>query len=141
MARASEAASGTRSPVFTDDMTALSAPIQPNAPKLIGCWFKVQMDNNPKHPVKDPQEWVSQGKAMGFFIGQVSQLISLMEFLITEDEAEGRQSHKHCLYEHHSGKWLASSSHFISCLISEMFNKWLQRSSPPIYSILTVKLV
>jgi hypothetical protein len=48
------AANGTGSLVFIDDVSSevfwaiLSAPIQPNASKLIGRRFTVQMDNDPK---------------------------------------------------------------------------------------------
>uniref|UniRef100_A0A667YPJ5 Transposase n=1 Tax=Myripristis murdjan TaxID=586833 RepID=A0A667YPJ5_9TELE len=63
MAWACMTASGTGSLVYIDDVTAdgssrmnsdvyraiLSAHIQPNATKLIGQRFTVQMDNDPKH--------------------------------------------------------------------------------------------
>ena len=63
------AANGTGSLVFFDDVTAgksnrmnsevlraiLSAQIQPNASKLIGRRFTLQMDNDPKHTPKATQ--------------------------------------------------------------------------------------
>ena len=62
--------------VFIDDVTAdrsskmnseaygaiLSAHIQPNATKLIGCRFTVQVDNDPKHPAKATQAFMKAKK-------------------------------------------------------------------------------
>ena len=70
MAWACMAASGTGSLIFIDDVTAdkssrmnsevfraiLSAHIQPNASKLIGRRFTMQMDNDPKHTAKATKE-------------------------------------------------------------------------------------
>ncbi|CAJ0950023.1 unnamed protein product [Ranitomeya imitator] len=67
---------GTGSLVFIDDIRAdkssrmnsevyrdiLSAQIQPNAAKLIGRRFIVQMDNDPKHTAKATQEFMSAKK-------------------------------------------------------------------------------
>ncbi|CAJ0949444.1 unnamed protein product [Ranitomeya imitator] len=67
---------GTGSLVFIDDIRAdkssrmnsevyrdiLSAQIQPNAAKLIGRRFIVQMDNDPKHTSKATQEFMSAKK-------------------------------------------------------------------------------
>ena len=66
MAWACMAANGTGSLVFIDDVTAdkssrinsevfraiLYAHIQPNVSELIGRYFTVQMDNDPKHTAK-----------------------------------------------------------------------------------------
>uniref|UniRef100_A0A3B5Q0B9 Transposase n=2 Tax=Xiphophorus maculatus TaxID=8083 RepID=A0A3B5Q0B9_XIPMA len=76
MAWACMAFNGTGSLVFIDDITAdkssrmnsevyrdiLSAQIQPNAAKLIGRRFTVQMDNDPKHTAKATQEFMSAKK-------------------------------------------------------------------------------
>ena len=84
MTLASKAANGSGSMVFIDDVTAdrssriisevcwnlLSAQIKPNAAKLIGQTFTVQMDNDSKHTTKATQ---SQCKVK-IFNGQVSHL-------------------------------------------------------------------
>ncbi len=76
MAWACMASSGTVSLVFIDDVTEdrssrmnsevyrdiLSAQIQPNAAKLIGQRFIVQMDNDPKHTAKATQEFLKTKK-------------------------------------------------------------------------------
>ncbi|CAJ0940112.1 unnamed protein product [Ranitomeya imitator] len=76
MAWACMAFNGTGSLVFIDDIRAdkssrmnsevyrdiLSAQIQPNAAKLIGRRFIVQMDNDPKHTAKATQEFMSAKK-------------------------------------------------------------------------------
>lgn len=68
------AANGTRSLVFTDDVTAdrssrmnsdvcratPSAQIQPNVVKPIGRPFRVQMDYDPKHTVEATQEFLTK---------------------------------------------------------------------------------
>ncbi len=68
------AVNGTSSLVFIDDVTAdrsmnsevfmaiLSAHIQPNATKLIGCSFTMQMDNDPKHTAKATQDLLKAKK-------------------------------------------------------------------------------
>ncbi|MCJ8739407.1 hypothetical protein PDJAM_G00046810 [Pangasius djambal] len=70
------AANGTGSLVFIDDVTAdrsskmnsevsralLSAHIQPNATKLIGRRFTVQVDNDPKHTAKATQDFLKAKK-------------------------------------------------------------------------------
>ncbi len=70
------ASSGTGLLVFSDDVTEerrsqknsevyrdiLSAQIQPNAAKLIGQRFIVQMDNDPKHTAKATQEFLKVKK-------------------------------------------------------------------------------
>ncbi|CAJ0940177.1 unnamed protein product [Ranitomeya imitator] len=70
------AASGTGSLVFIDDVTQdrssrmnsevfraiLCAQIQPNAAKLIGHRFILQMDNDPKHKAKATQEFIKAKK-------------------------------------------------------------------------------
>ncbi|CAJ0964746.1 unnamed protein product, partial [Ranitomeya imitator] len=70
------AASGTGSLVFMDDVTQdrssqmnsevfraiLCAQIQPNAAKLIGRRFILQMDNDPKHKAKATQEFIKAKK-------------------------------------------------------------------------------
>lgn len=76
MAWACMASSGTGSLVFIDDVTEdrssrmnskvyrdiLSAQIKPNAAKLIGRHFTVQMDNDPKHTAKATQEFFKEKK-------------------------------------------------------------------------------
>ena len=76
MAWACMAANGTGSLVFIDDVTAdrsskmnsevyraiLSAHIQPNATKLIGRRFTVQVDNDPKHTAKATQDFLKAKK-------------------------------------------------------------------------------
>ena len=76
MAFACMAANGTGSLVFIDDVTAdrsskmnsevyraiLSAHIQPNATKLIGHRFTVQVDNDPKHTAKATQDFLKAKK-------------------------------------------------------------------------------
>ena len=76
MAWACMASNGTGSLVFIDDVTKdrssqmnsevyrdiLSAQIQPNAAKLIGLHFTVQMDNDPKHTAKATQEFFKAKK-------------------------------------------------------------------------------
>ena len=76
MAWACMASSGTGSLVFIDDVTEdrssqmnsavfrdiLSAQIQPNAAKLIGRCFTVQIDNDPKRTVKATHELLKENK-------------------------------------------------------------------------------
>ncbi len=76
MAWACMASSGTGLLVFIDDVTEdrssrmnsevyrdiLSAQIQPNAAKLIGLCFIVQVDNDPKHTAKTTQEFLKVKK-------------------------------------------------------------------------------
>ncbi len=59
------------------------AHIQPNATKLIGHSFTVQMDKYPKHTVKATQD----------FWRQRSQSNRAC-FSVTEDKTEGRKTHK-----------------------------------------------
>ena len=79
MAWACMAANGTGSLVFIDDVTAvrsskmnsevyraiLSSHIQPNATKLIGRRFTVQVDNDPKHTAKATHGFF-EGKEMEY---------------------------------------------------------------------------
>ena len=76
MAWACMASNGTGSLVFIDDVTKdrgsrmnsevyrdiLSAQIQPNATKLTGQRFTIQMDNDPKHTAKATQEFFKAKK-------------------------------------------------------------------------------
>ena len=87
MAWACMAANGTGSLVFIDDVTAdkssrihsevfraiLSAQIQPNASKLIGRRFAVQMDNDPKHTAKATQY---------FFLGKEVECSAMAKSII-----------------------------------------------------------
>jgi len=115
-------ANGTRSLVFIDDLTAdqssrmnselyraiLSAQIQPNAAKLIGLRFILQMDNDPKHTAKATQ--VSQGKEVGCFSMAKSVTCSQPNracFSLTEDKTEGRKTHKQAAAEGSCSKGLA----------------------------------
>ena len=89
MAWACMAASGTESLVFIDDVTAdrssrvnsevyraiLSAQIQSYAAKLIGRFFTVQMDNDPKHTAKQPKRFLMQSNRT-FLNGRLSHLTS-----------------------------------------------------------------